>query len=470
MSSSTKWAEFKFSVIGHLLASPPLYGQLRMRLKELSEKKWKHPINGEFYSPSIKTVEAWYYKATKASQMPMEELRPKKRSDFNTHKAITDWMKIKLGEEVQKHPGWSKQLHADNLKIIIERDNMGQAPSYSTVKKYLSKVGYLKISSRSSKRDGFKKSFNQKQKFEQRSYEHPYVGSLFHLDFHHCSREIITESGEIIFPLLFCVIDDNSRLVCHIQWYLSENAENLIHGFIQGLQKRGLPRALMSDNGKAMTSNEFTSGLKSLSILHETTLPYSPEQNGKQEVFWAQVEGRLMSMIESKKVVTLKELNHMTQAWAEMEYNKKIHSETKSTPLKRYLSGTSVLRPCPSSEILKKSFRRTEKRKVRRSDGTISLSGKRFEIPQSYRHLLEISVQYCFWDLSNVDLSCCETGKVLCRIFPINKNKNSNAQRRSVKPLTQIIDSDEVAPIMDELLKKYSETGLPPAYQPKDEQ
>jgi putative transposase len=341
--------------------------------------------------------------------------------------------------------------------------------SYSTVKRYLNTFGYQRKRSRNNRKKGYQLSLAIKEKFEQRSYEHPYVGSLFHLDFHHCSREIITESGEIIYPVLFCAIDDCSRLVCHAQWYLSESAENLVHGLIQALQKRGLPRSLMSDNGKAMLSNEFTSGLMSLSITHETTLPYSPEQNGKQEVFWSQVEGRMMSMIENKKVVTLKELNHMTQAWYEMEYNRKIHSETKSTPLSRYLSFKSVLRDCPDSQDLRKRFRRIEKRKTRRTDGTISLEGKRFEIPQRYRHMESMTVQFSLWDLSDVDIICKETGKILCQIGPLNKQKNSTGERRIIETSTSIIPEDEVAPIMQDLLRKYSETGLPPAYQPKDE-
>ncbi len=51
--------------------------------------------------------------------------------------------------------------------------------------------------------------------------------------------------------------------------------------------KRGLPRALMTDNGAAMLAEETRQGLSRLAIVHETTLPYSPYQNGKQEVFWA---------------------------------------------------------------------------------------------------------------------------------------------------------------------------------------
>jgi transposase InsO family protein len=79
---------------------------------------------------------------------------------------------------------------------------------------------------------------------------------------------------------------------------LSESAENIVHGLSQAMQKRGLPRAAMSDNGAAMTAIEITEGLARLGILHQTTLPYSPYQNGKQEVLWASVEGRLMAMLE----------------------------------------------------------------------------------------------------------------------------------------------------------------------------
>lgn len=51
----------------------------------------------------------------------------------------------------------------------------------------------------------------------------------------------------------------------------------------QALQRRGLPRAIMTDNGTAMKAGEFTKGLARLGILHKTTLAYSPYQNGKQE-------------------------------------------------------------------------------------------------------------------------------------------------------------------------------------------
>jgi hypothetical protein len=183
----------------------------------------------------------------------------------------------------------------------------------------------------------------------------------------------LTPRGEWVTPILFGVVDDRSRLACHLQWYLAENAENIVHGLSQAMQKRGMPRSAMSDNGAAMTAAEVNEGLARLGVLHQTTLPYSPYVNGKQEVLWAQVERRLMAMLEGVEDLTLARLNEATQAWAEYEYNRKPHSEIGEAPLTRFLTGPEVTRPCPDGETLALAFTRTERRTLRKSDGTISL-------------------------------------------------------------------------------------------------
>jgi transposase InsO family protein len=111
-----------------------------------------------------------------------------------------------------------------------------------------------------------------------------------------------------------------------------KGAEELCHGLCQALQKRALPRALMSDNGSAMLAAETTEGLARLGIVHEKTLPYAPFQNGKQESYWNGIEGRLLPMLEGVADLTLAQLNEATQAWIEMEYNRSVHSELGEAP------------------------------------------------------------------------------------------------------------------------------------------
>jgi transposase InsO family protein len=63
-----------------------------------------------------------------------------------------------------------------------------------------------------------------------------------------------------------------------------------------------------------------------LGIVHQTTLPYSPYQNAKQESFWGRIEGRLMAMLEGDAGLTLDALNLATQAWVEQEYHPQLQA------------------------------------------------------------------------------------------------------------------------------------------------
>jgi len=109
---------------------------------------------------------------------------------------------------------------------------------------------------------------------------------MWHLDFHHGSLNVLNGQGEWVKPLLLAIMDDHSRLVCHMQWYYSEDTQCLVHGFCQALQKRALPRSLLTDNGSAMLSGEFTRGLLELGIDHKKTLPYSPYHYVAQLLMW----------------------------------------------------------------------------------------------------------------------------------------------------------------------------------------
>jgi transposase InsO family protein len=304
-------------------------------------------------------------------------------------------------------------------------------------------------------------------RLEVRSFEVDHVNALWHLDFHHGSRKVLTRQGQWVTPMIMCVIDDRSRLVCHLQWYLDETAQSLIHCLSQALMKRGLPRALMTDNGAAMLAEETTTGLAALGIVHQTTLPYSPYQNAKQESFWGRIEGRLMAMLEGDSGLTLDALNLATQAWTEQEYHRTHHSEINATPMAHYLAGPNVARPCPGSAVLTSSFCVEVARRQRRSDGTASLAGNRFEIPARYRHLEHVNLRYARWDLSKVDLVDGRTGATLCAVRPLDKGANANGQRRALSPAA--FDLSPVAPkslpaLMIQLLADYAATGVPPAY------
>jgi hypothetical protein len=233
-----------------------------------------------------------------------------------------------------------------------------------------------------------------------------------------------------------------------------------------------------------MTAAEISEGLGRLGILHHTTLPYSPYQNAKQEAFWGPVEGRLIAMLEHVPDLTLAFLNEATQAWVEHEYNRTRHSEIGATPLARFLEGPAVTRPSPDSDALRLAFTRSAQRTQKKSDGSIVIDGRRFEVPNRYRHLPRIEVRYAEWDLSLVHLVDERTGNVLARLFPQDKTLNASGLRRSLEPLanagvepapsapscgTHASGMTPIPPLLQRLLDLQASTGLPPAYLPKDD-
>jgi len=190
-------------------------------------------------------------------------------------------------------------------------------------------------------------------------------------------------------------------------------------------------------------------------------------------VFWAQVEGRLLAMLEGVADLTLPVLNDATQAWAEMEYQRTIHSETRQSPLERFTAGPDVGRPSPDSHALRLAFTTEEHRTQRRSDGTVTLAGQRFEIPARYRLLPRVALRYASWDLTHVHLVDERTGTVLARLYPLDKTQNADGRRRALPP--GLLDAVEIpapspsgiAPLLRQLMSDYAATGLPPAYLPQ---
>ena len=464
-----RWARLRFSIVGPLLAAPPAAGELRAALTALSAKTWRHPTTGMPITFGVSTIERWLYAARRAAIDPVAALKTQVRLDAGRSRGLSPAHIEAISIQYRDHPGWSAQLHYDNLCAALGAD---APPSYSTLRRYLKAQGLFKQTRvRTRSTPGMLAAAERLQAREVRSFELDHVNALWHLDFHHGSRKVLTRAGHWMTPMALAVLDDRSRLAAHVQWYRDETAESLVHGLSQALQRRGLPRALMTDNGAAMMAEEFTCGLHRLSIVHETTLPYSPYQNAKQESFWGRVEGRLMAMLEGVGELTLELLNTATCAWVEHEYQRSVHSEIASSPLARYLAGPDVGRECPGSEVLRRAFRLEVSRRQRLSDGTVSLEASRFEIPSRYRHLERVNLRYARWDLRGVDLVDARSGNILCALYPLDKSANADGQRRAreaVSPGPMPMSEPGIAPLLKQLMAEYAATGLPPAYLPTD--
>ena len=140
-----RWAHFRFSVIGPLLAAPPPRGQLQAQLEELAAKKSPPPISEEWVLFGLSTIERWYYKALRSKAGPIEVLKRKIRSDHGQHPSLHPGLIPLLTEQHRQHPSWSYQLHFDNLTVVVEQQpRASPMPSYVSLLRYMKSHGLFK--------------------------------------------------------------------------------------------------------------------------------------------------------------------------------------------------------------------------------------------------------------------------------------------------------------------------------------
>ena len=470
-----RWAQFRFSVIGKLLSCPPQKGQLQEAIGRLAEKTYQHPTDpNQWICIGASTIERWYYKAKTAAD-PIAALGRKIRSDAGIRWSMSDSMLAALKAQYEAYRRWNVQLHYDNLVALAqEQPQLKPLPSYKTVLRCMRDNGWLRSHEPAQPSRGQQQAAERLQRREVRSFEVSHVHGLWHLDFHQAKISILDASGRWHRPMALAILDDRSRLCCHLQLYLAETTECLVHGLTQAFMKRGLPRALMTDNGAAMLAEETRRGLQRLAIQHETTLPYSPYQNGKQEAFWGQLESRLLELLRGVENLKLSFVNQAAQAWIEQDYHRRDHSEIKTTPLQRMLNGPDVARPTPDSDFLRLAFTRRISRIPRRSDATVVVEGIRYELPARFGHLRSVILRTPSWDKSQMTLVDPDTDAALARLLPQDKVKNASGMRRAIHPDNTAVpvahSSDAPLPaLLRKWLADYAATGLPPAYLPKEE-
>jgi transposase InsO family protein len=299
----------------------------------LSSRQWQHPVTGAPLRFAKSTLERWYHLARREPQDPFTVLKTRIRVDAGRYRALSPGLIEALHTQYRAHPSWSIQLHYENLRVLLKDE--APFPSYNTVRSYFRANGLRKLPRHGRPTEEIKQFVPR----EIRSFEADFANGLWHLDFHECSRSVLTKKDAWVKPVALCIMDDRSRIVCHIQWAWSETTQDLVHGFTQALMRRGLPRSLLTDNGSAMIAKEFTNGLETLGITHYTTLPRAAWQNGKQEAMWASVEGRLIAMLDNVRELDLDLLNRATHAWIELDYQHRRHDELDCSPLERYRQG-----------------------------------------------------------------------------------------------------------------------------------
>ena len=152
----------------------------------------------------------------------------------------------------------------------------------------------------------------------------------------------------------------------------------------------------MTDNGGGEPPAEVEQGLSRLGLVHERVLPYSPYKDAKRESLLGSTSTLdSCRFLEGVTELTLEQLNRAPSVFVELEYNRRFYSELRCAPVERFLKDKNVLRSSPTIDELRCSFRMKASRKQRRSDGTLTVEGVRFELPSRSRHLDKVVRALC---------------------------------------------------------------------------
>lgn len=96
-------------------------------------------------------------------------------------------------------------------------------------------------------------------------------------------------------------MDDNSRFLVGWGLHRRQTASNVLEVFRAAIEKRGLPKEVLSDNGRQYYTwrgkSQFTTMLTKLGIAHIRSRPYHPQTCGKIESFWRNLWQECLSQV-----------------------------------------------------------------------------------------------------------------------------------------------------------------------------
>lgn len=397
-------AIFRFGVISDFVSPTRLgWGERARLLKEKCARQWQIPFSQRTrLSPG--TVRSWIRAYEKSGQR-LEALYPHSRTDRGQARALdpeTTVALIGLRREMPTAPVHTLIRTARQRGVVEPEQYLAE----STVWRLLKREGLMQPSEQAA--------------VDRRRFEAELPNDLWQSDILHGPS--VTVDGKNRKAYLIAFIDDMSRLVCHAQFYLSENLNSYLDALRQALLTRGLPRKLYVDNGPAFRSFHLHQITASLGIALIHAKPYQPQGKGKVERFFRTVRADFLPALRAK---TLNDLNLALDGWLRDVYHNREHSSTGQTPLGRYAAHCECVRAAPKD--LPDHFRQQARRRVAK-DRTVALQGRLFEAPVALIGK-QITLFYHPHDPARVEAR--HEGKSYGMLRAVDLNVNCRVQREN---------------------------------------
>lgn len=185
--------------------------------------------------------------------------------------------------------------------------------------------------------------------------------------------------GKMRRAYLYAFIDDHSRLLLHGRFSFKGDLPALELVFRRCLQRWGQCRRCYYDNGATYRAKHMKHIIAELGI-HPIiyTQRHRPMGHGKIEALNRLIRSAFLAELKASRITTLDALNEAFLAWADGDYNRRVHSETGQAPLSRWRHGLDKIEYA-DEEKLRLAFLWREERTADKS-GCLSLFSTRYQM------------------------------------------------------------------------------------------
>lgn len=331
-------------------------------IKRASELDWE----GRFFSS--RTLEDWYYAHRRGG---FSRLEVRRRSDAGTLRALEPQVAQAILELRKSQPRLTVTAILERLRTqgIIEA---GSSCSRSTVYRFLQKEGLDRHRLR---------AIANEVGGPAKAWESEAPNTLWMADVMDGPSLKSDAKGGAQRNWLIATLDDHSRLIPHAQFYPQQKIRELLDCLRQGFERRGLPEALYTDQGKIFTGSQLKLVCANLGIRLLHARPYAAWSKGKIERFFRTLQESFFPELSFEPATDLEQLNNRLWNWIENVYHRRAHAALQGeSPLQRFSSVR--LRALP--ENWQALFYERISRRVR-LDATVSLEGQLWEVPVHLR-------------------------------------------------------------------------------------
>lgn len=429
----------RYEIVGRYLTGKPKRGQKRKLLEELAAETWVAE-DGTLFKVSAETIRAW---ARRYRRSGLQGLMDKERQNRGTRVMTEEQCALvcRLKEEVPER-SLDRIIKIAEDMALIEPDLLKR----STVHRVLQAKGLSKRALKTSDKDDLDRfeAVCPNDIWQSDMLEGPWLPDP-------------QQPGKVRRAHLYAFLDDHSRLILHGRFSFKESLPHLELVFRRALNKWGRPVKCYFDNGAVYRSQhvkQIVAEIGSRAIIF--TKVKRPEGHGKIEALNRHIKSAFIAEVKVSKIKTIDELNEAFVAWADYEYNRKIHTETGQKPIDRWRAGVEQVKYV-EEEKMRQAFLWRETRTTDKA-GVFSLLGIRYQVgPGNGRKKLE--VRYDPEALHEVEMW--RQGRFLERARPLEITPHRRPKPSEKKPTSHAEgESKPAADWLSHLVDKRRQEGF----------